>query len=95
MSKEYLTIEDLKKLFHIGNSKAYKLCETVGFPAFRIGESGRWLIDPDKLDLWIAKIYKTKDKTWELECLIQTHGSCNFGNEELLEIFKLLEADYD
>lgn len=95
MSNNPLTIEDLKARYHIGNSKAYALCETRGFPAFRIGEGGRWLIDPSKLEVWEAKISNTSSKTWEFSCITQFTGTNHYSIEELLEILKLLEADYD
>lgn len=63
MNEKYLTIEDLKACFHIGNTKAYKLCETKGFPAFRIGEGSAWLIDPVQLDEWVHKLTKVPNKT--------------------------------
>lgn len=90
---EYLTIEDLKKTFHIGNTKAYKLCETRGFPSFRIGE-GQWLIDPKGLDEWVQKLQKTATKTHNFTMTIghkATDG--DYTVEELREIMQLLEAD--
>ena len=63
---EYLTVEQLKKLLHIGNDKAYKLCAKKGFPSFRIGE-GQWLIDAKRLDDWIGKLQKTNTKSVSLK----------------------------
>ena len=57
----YLTIEELKTVLHIGNSRAYALVRTRGFPSFRLGE-GQWLIDPAGLQEWIKKVQKCPDK---------------------------------
>lgn len=94
MNTEYLTVEDLKRILHIGNDKAYKLCETRGFPAFRLGEGSRWLIDPHGLEEWVKKVLKTSTKTVMLNYIrIPTNNDYNFA--ELNQILKLLEADYD
>lgn len=89
---EYLTIDDLKKVFHIGNDKAYKLCSMRGFPAFRIGE-GQWLIDPKGLEEWVAKLQKTNTKTINVGLV----GSYNveYTTEEIKQILECLVADYD
>ncbi len=93
METKYLTVEDLKNLLHIGNTKAYKLCETKGFPAFRLGE-GRWLIDPQGLDEWVKKLQKTATKTFMLNVTTIDNES-EYTTEEIKEIMKLLEADED
>ena len=91
MDTEYLTVEDLKKLFRIGNDKAYKLCETRGFPSFRIGE-GRWLIDQAKLREWVEKLEKTKTKSFSMNFAVSFPTS-EYSTAELFEIYKLLKPD--
>ena len=58
---QYLTIADLKAILHIGNSRAYSLVQSRGFPSFRVGE-GIWLIDPEGLADWCRKLQKSPDK---------------------------------
>lgn len=94
MNTEYMTVEDLKTALHIGNDKAYALCEMRGFPAFRLGEGGKWLIDPHGLEEWVKKVLKTSTKTVMMNYIhIPTNNDYNFA--ELNQILKLLEADYD
>lgn len=92
MAIEYLTVEDLKAVFHIGNTKAYKLCETRGFPAFRIGE-GKWLIDPQGLQEWVQKLQKTNTKTFTLNLVISKEDKFDYSTKEICKILELLEPD--
>jgi len=59
-----LTIEDLKELFHIGNTKVYKLCEQPSFPSFRLNKV--WYVDQDELVKWMQKVRKMPDKTYTI-----------------------------
>lgn len=90
---EYMTIDDLKRVFHIGNDKAYKLCGMRGFPAFRIGE-GQWLIDPKGLEEWVSKLQKTNTKTVAMGMAFSGGGS-EYTPDELKQILEYLERDYD
>ena len=56
----YLTIDELKRELHIGNSTAYRLCKIKSFPSINI--SGRWLIDSDRLAKWLENLQKLPDK---------------------------------
>lgn len=56
----YLTIDELKRELHIGNSTAYRLCRIKSFPAINI--SGRWLIDAERLQTWLQNLQKLPDK---------------------------------
>ena len=95
---EYMTINELKKTLHIGNDKAYKLCGTRGFPAFRIGE-GQWLIDSKKLDKWVDDILNTPDKTFTMGMMISFNNdlftSDQYTSDEKKQILELLTPDYD
>ena len=88
---EYLTVEDLKKILHIGNDKAYKLCGMRGFPAFRIGE-GQWLIDPNGLQEWVGKLQKTNTKTVSLG-MVFTVGDTEYTAEEFKTIMECVTPD--
>lgn len=96
--EEFLTVEDLKKLFHIGNDKAYKLCTMKDFPAFRLGE-GPWLIDPKELDKWVGKVIKTKTKSVSFEMVTafspSSYSTSDYSDEELRQIRECLTPDYD
>ena len=56
----YMTIDELKKELHIGNSTAYTLVKIRSFPSINI--SGRWLIDAGKLQKWLENLQKLPDK---------------------------------
>lgn len=56
----YLTIDDLKRELHVGNSTAYRLVKIRSFPSINL--SGRWLIDGEKLQVWLANLQKLPDK---------------------------------
>lgn len=56
----YMTIDELKTALRIGNSTAYRLCRIKSFPAINL--SGRWLIDGEKLQVWLANLQKLPDK---------------------------------
>lgn len=56
----YMTIDELKASLHIGNSTAYRLCKIRSFPSINI--SGRWLIDADRLQVWLQNLQKLPDK---------------------------------
>lgn len=90
---EYMTIDDLKKVFRIGNDKAYKLCGMRGFPAFRIGE-GQWLIDPKGLDEWVSKLQKTNTKTVNLGMTVTINGE-TYTPDELKQILECLVPEND
>ena len=89
---EYMTIAYLKKVFRIGNDKAYKLCGMKGFPAFRIGE-GPWLIDPKGLEEWVAKLQKTNTKSINVGLMIS--ADADYTAEELQQILECMVPDYD
>lgn len=96
---EYMTIDDLKRTFHIGNDKAYKLCNLRGFPAFRIGE-GQWLIDPKGLDEWVKKLQKTNTKTLSMGMMISVNRALNnsasdYTADEMRQIMEWLVPDND
>ncbi len=95
---EYMTIDDLKKTFHIGNDKAYKLCGMRGFPAFRIGE-GPWLIDPKGLEEWVKKVQKTNTKSVPMGMVHAFGGFARtddeYTDDEIEQILELLEPDND
>ena len=95
---EMMTVEDLKKTLHIGNNKAYKLCEYPGFPAFRIGD-GQWLINKEKFDEWLAKINKSNTKSIPvygyMGFITQSDVPLLYTDEQFAEINKLLEPDND
>lgn len=93
-----MTVEDLKKTLHIGNTKAYRLCEYPGFPAFRVG-NGPWLINKEEFDNWLSKVNKAGMKT------IPVYGYMGFlsisdtpllyTDKQYEEIGELLKSDYD
>lgn len=56
----YMTIDDLKAELHIGNSTAYRLVRIRSFPAINL--SGRWLIDRDRLQAWLANLQRLPGK---------------------------------
>ena len=55
-----MTIDDLKRELHIGNSTAYRLVRIRSFPSISL--SGRWLIDRDRLGQWLANLQRLPDK---------------------------------
>lgn len=52
-------VEDIKRIFKIGNNKAYALLSSRGFPSFRLNK--RLYVTKDNLEEWLAK---TKGKTF-------------------------------
>ena len=56
----YMTIDELKKELRIGNSSAYRLVKIRSFPSINL--SGRWLIDAERLQIWLQNIQKLQDK---------------------------------
>lgn len=51
--KAYLSVRDLMDELDIGETTAYELVNTDGFPAVRIGK--RYVIPRVELDAWICK----------------------------------------
>jgi excisionase family DNA binding protein len=51
--KEFLTVKDLKAYLNIGWNNAYKLANSKGFPAIKVGNCIR--ISKKELDIWISK----------------------------------------
>lgn len=47
------TIDDIKRIFHMGRSKAYQLMTSDGFPAFKLNK--RLYIESEKLEEWVRK----------------------------------------
>lgn len=54
MTPEFILLEDICLILHIGKSTAYKLIQSGILPALKIG--GKWQITPDALSKYIEKI---------------------------------------
>lgn len=52
-AKRTLTVSELQTVLGVGRSTAYELCNSDGFPSFRIGK--KILINAEKLKEWIEK----------------------------------------
>ena len=48
--RSFYTVQELQQVFQIGRNNAYKMVNTKGFPAIRIGR--RIVIPVDKLQEW-------------------------------------------
>ena len=53
MDKATMTVKELQMYVGIGRRQAYELCNTKGFPAFRIGR--KVLINREGLNLWLKE----------------------------------------
>ena len=53
MDKATMTPKELQIYMNIGRVKAYELCSTKGFPAFRIGR--KVLINREGLERWMRE----------------------------------------
>ncbi len=52
-------VEDIKRIFKIGNNKAYALLSSSGFPSFRLNK--RFYVTKENPEDWLAK---NKEKTF-------------------------------
>lgn len=52
-TKRTLTVKELQAELGVGRSTAYELCNSKGFPAFRIGK--KILVNTEKLMEWMEK----------------------------------------
>lgn len=53
-----LTVKDIQKSLQVSQDMAYKLVNTNGFPAIKIGRTIR--IPEDEFDKWVKKYLYTK-----------------------------------
>ena len=53
MDKATMTVKELQKYVGIGRRQAYELCNTQGFPSFRIGR--KVLINREGLEKWMKE----------------------------------------
>lgn len=53
-----LTVKDIQKSLQVSQDMAYKLVNTNGFPAIKIGRAIR--IPEDEFDKWVKKYLYTK-----------------------------------
>lgn len=51
ITKRTLTVKEMQTVLGIGRVTAYELCNSEGFPSFRIGK--KILIDSERLNEWI------------------------------------------
>lgn len=54
MTHEFLLLEDICPILHIGKSTAYKLIQSGLLPAYKIG--GKWQIKSNDLEEYLSKI---------------------------------------
>ena len=54
MNKEYLTPLMISNILHLGMNQTYKLFQTPGFPAIRIGK--KWMIEKDDFEKYINEL---------------------------------------
>ena len=59
MDKATMTPKELQAYMNIGRVKAYELCNSNGFPSFRIGR--KVLINRDGLKRWMQEQEEKKD----------------------------------
>ena len=52
MTQEFLLLDEICPILHIGKSTAYKLIQSGELPAKKIG--GKWLISPADLERYIT-----------------------------------------
>ena len=59
MDKGTMTAKELQAYMNIGRVKAYELCNSSGFPSFRVGR--KVLINREGLDRWMKEQEVKKD----------------------------------
>ena len=59
MDKATMTAKELQEYMNIGRVKAYELCNSEGFPSFRIGR--KVLISREGLNRWMKEQEGKKD----------------------------------
>lgn len=47
------TVDDIRKIFMIGRTKAYQLMSSNGFPTIKLNK--KMLVEKNKLEEWITK----------------------------------------
>lgn len=52
-------VDDLRELTGLGKNQCYQLCNTPGFPAFRVGK--RILIPVESLNEWLREQAQGRD----------------------------------
>lgn len=51
MEKLFYTVEDIKKMFDIGTTKAYNIIASDGFPSIKIGR--KYIVPKEEFDKWV------------------------------------------
>lgn len=59
MDKATMTVKELQSYVGIGRRQAYELCNSNGFPSFRIGR--KVLVNREGLDRWMKEQEGKKD----------------------------------
>ena len=64
-AKQVLNAEEMRAYLGIGRNKLFRLFRDPGFPVYRIGRDGPWLIRRKDLDRWLDELIRSQTKTWE------------------------------
>jgi excisionase family DNA binding protein len=51
MEKLFYTVQDIKKMFDIGTTKAYNIISSEGFPSIKIGR--KYIVPKEEFDKWV------------------------------------------
>jgi excisionase family DNA binding protein len=62
-----MTSEEVRQYLGIGRTKLYQLYQDPGFPAFRLGEGGAWLVRRSALNHWLDLVTQTPGKTYRFQ----------------------------
>jgi len=58
METKTMTVKEFSKVYGIGMNNAYKIVNTIGFPAIKIGR--KVIIIKDQVDKWMLEHINTK-----------------------------------
>lgn len=61
--KQVLNTQDMQEYLGIGRNKLFRLFQDPGFPAYRIGKDGPWLIRRHDLEKWLEELIRQPTKT--------------------------------